>query len=418
MLSSRSTIFSLAKERSAGLRCLRPDFVDVNALRGLCTRRCEPNHCGGECCSDGAGLIDREEFLLRSISELCSEELVTMGLVGRPGVTESTPRRTTLRPMGKCGHTCSWLLLDGRCSLQVLAEAHGQPWWFYKPLACTLFPLRVRSEKRLRRLTADSRSESSTTPPCLRQHGASLPMASLGEECRVINEIWDHDPIAALSSTDPGIVGFDNYGVAAITEKNILWVGELEDYQVVIKVPRDLPATRSISRECDYLEKLSSRRFPQIVANARSLSGYSYPAFEFQRAKIPMYLWLEANPTTHAKVSVIQDLLMACAELEDAGILHQDFCPRNVLVDPNTNEIAVIDFEFAQFTGTETQCLGGEYGFAAPEQYLNRLERCSHLTESFLVGTVLFYAFHPEYLNSKLSFPFSAALPRRMPADC
>jgi predicted Ser/Thr protein kinase len=243
-------------------------------------------------------------------------------------------------------------------------------------------------------------------------------MTGLHEECLVINEIWDHDPIEAMSTTDPDIVGFDNHGVAAITEKNVLWVGELGGQQVVIKVPRQMSAPCSVSRQNHYLKRLNSRRFPQIVAKARSLAGKSYPAFELQKTKIPMYLWLEANLPTHDKVSVTRDLLTACAELEGEGILHQDLCPRNVLVDPDTNHIAVIDFEFAQFAGTETRCVGGENGFAAPEQYLNWLGRCSHLTESFFVGTVLFYAFYPEYLNSKLSFPFTAASPHRMPADC
>src|SRR5205823_3639945 len=54
----------------------------------------------------------------------------------------------------------------------------------------------------------------------------------------------------------------------------------------------------------------------------------------------------------------------------------------------------------------QTECDGGEFGYAAPEQYLNYLGFHSRLTESFFVGAFIYHAFAQLSRRRQRAFPF------------
>jgi hypothetical protein len=59
--------------------------------------------------------------------------------------TAVMPRRFSETVEGFPAHfrntACAFLAPNGRCSLQVLAEARGRHRWYYKPVRCWTFPL-------------------------------------------------------------------------------------------------------------------------------------------------------------------------------------------------------------------------------------------------------------------------------------
>jgi serine/threonine protein kinase len=103
---------------------------------------------------------------------------------------------------------------------------------------------------------------------------------------------------------------------------------------------------------------------------------------------------------------VARDLLQALIALEDAHVFHLDLAPRNVLVNPLSHEIVIVDFEDAIDSEVEVECAGGSFGFAAPEQYLNYLGLHCRLTESFFVGAVVYHAFSNPSQRKDFAFPF------------
>jgi serine/threonine protein kinase len=92
--------------------------------------------------------------------------------------------------------------------------------------------------------------------------------------------------------------------------------------------------------------------------------------------------------------------------LEDLDVYHLDLAPRNVLVHPHDRTVVLVDFEDAVDSAYPVECAGGEFGYAAPEQYLNYLGFHSRLTESFFVGAFVYHAFAQLSRRRQRAFTF------------
>ncbi len=144
--------------------------VDRGQLDDLRLRACRLEECRGVCCKRGArttaGEAARITDLMQRHPELFSalprveRYLVPRDALGQPGaystevVSDSSLGRLGLQSANVAGREptaedmegshCVFRYDDGRCSLQVAAEALGEHKWQYKPLGCWLFPLTVR----------------------------------------------------------------------------------------------------------------------------------------------------------------------------------------------------------------------------------------------------------------------------------
>lgn len=127
---------------------------------------CDIDSCRGMCCYDGVYVNAEEERVLQGLAK---DAKVFFESVGAPvstdpvvdaewrGVTEGrktavAPRdfRETMEsfPAHFDSTACVFLTPEGRCSLQLLAEHERKDPWFYKPLACTMHPIRLSLENK------------------------------------------------------------------------------------------------------------------------------------------------------------------------------------------------------------------------------------------------------------------------------
>jgi serine/threonine protein kinase len=112
----------------------------------------------------------------------------------------------------------------------------------------------------------------------------------------------------------------------------------------------------------------------------------------FVAGHIPLDVWLSTRPREDEIIDVSRDLLRALVALEDLNLYHLDLAHRNVLINPQERTAVIADFEDAIERGNQVECAGGEFGYAAPEQYLNYLGIHNRVTESFFVGAVIYHA--------------------------
>jgi|GEM_PF-603801 len=404
----------LADIRQNKLPLLRPDVVDVQSLKHLRTRRCAPMSCGGLCCREGAGLLPEEMTLLNQIAVAYAEELRVLGVSEAAVETGGSSARTSTIS-GTDGYThCSWLTPDGRCSLQVLGENHIQEAWFYKPLACILMPLRVRSRLGARVLTADHRAfdRSTIMDPCVRYDETAPELESVEDEMAFIAKVWDIDVRAIVDAAErvsfPQPCGASNaIGVVTATQTHVLAAvsAQAGEYIEVLKLCRPDYASSHRSEEESTLRKLAGRWFPTQSERRSDHEGAT--RMSFVAGHVPLNVWLNTRPTENEVLDVTRDLLRALVAMENAQIYHLDLAPRNVLVHPIQGTVVIVDFEDAVNSVSQVECAGGSFGFAAPEQYLNYLGQHSRLTESFFVGAVLYHAFTNPAKRKERAFPFS-----------
>jgi hypothetical protein len=402
-------VAQLAEARRRALPLLRPEVVDVRSLSRLRTRRCAPGSCGGSCCKDGAGLLPEEAHLLDRIARAHAEELSALGVTGA-GIWESSPSPRTSLVTDADGQThCCWLTPDGRCSLQVLGENHVQQPWIYKPLACVLVPLRVRSLAGARVLTADGRTfdPSRAADPCLRGDDAAAALEGVEDEITFIGKVWDLDVRAIVDAANQNQLvsrdGEDAVGVVAATKKHVLWaIGDSDRGVEVLKVP--LASSTADSQERAVLRRLTGRWFP--ASSEDGMEPQRAARMSFIGGHVPLDLWLGTRRREGEVVDVTQDLLHALVALEELGVYHLDLAPRNVLVHPDDRTVVIVDFEDAVDGAGPVKCAGGEFGYAAPEQYLNYLGFHSRLTESFFVGAFVYHAFAQLSRRRQRAFPF------------
>jgi Rps23 Pro-64 3,4-dihydroxylase Tpa1-like proline 4-hydroxylase len=399
--------------RQNALSLLRPDVVDVHALRRLRTRRCSPISCGGECCRDGAGLLQDESPLLEHLALTYTDELSGLGVSSAGLQKNDTSARTSVVKDADGRTHCSWLMPDGRCSLQVLGENHFRQPWIYKPLACILMPLRVRAHLGARVLTADKRVlNNSTVPePCLRNDDTAVTLESVVDEIDFIARVWDIDVRATMDvanqvspeqSRDCG----NTIGVVATTDTHILWaVGGDGERVEVLKIPISENAANAAIEERSALQKVAGRWFPTLLENGCDPEDVT--RMSFVAGHIPLDVWLRTRPREDEIIDVSCDLLRALVALDDLKMYHLDLAPRNVLINPQERTVVIADFEDAIESGRQVECAGGEFGYAAPEQYLNYLGIHSWVTESFFVGAVIYHACTQRDQERLPAFPFS-----------
>jgi hypothetical protein len=123
-------------------------------------RRCALADCRGTCCYDGVPVDDDTARVLQALARersadfqaigaaLPAEVIVDSAWQGRAGKKTAVrpfPFRALVRdyPRHFAETACVFLLEDGRCALQVLAERDGHHPWYYKPIACWLHPIKL-----------------------------------------------------------------------------------------------------------------------------------------------------------------------------------------------------------------------------------------------------------------------------------
>ena len=96
----------------------------------------------------------------------------------------------------------------------------------------------------------------------------------------------------------------------------------------------------------------------------------------------------------------LQQVCLAMGEVHQAGIVHGDLTPSNILID-HSDQITITDFGFSQRPLETTQAastcdqrdllLGGTVGFAAPEQFSNAFGAIGPKTDVYALGAIAYW---------------------------
>jgi hypothetical protein len=186
--------------------------------------RCALADCRGTCCTEGVtlnaeeamvlrGLVRREEAALRALAPAMPAEPIVHDPMDDGDDEEDAPARTALVPRryhgvvaGYPAHfadaACAFLTPDARCALQALADARGQPSWYWKPLACWLHPIALGADAiRLPDAASDrhaardgSEGGFASATPCGRETACGRPAREvLAPELRALGALLARD---------------------------------------------------------------------------------------------------------------------------------------------------------------------------------------------------------------------------------
>lgn len=171
--------------------------------------------------------------------------------------------------------------------------------------------------------------------------------------------------------------------------------------RVAIKMVRSHGAGSQVlqrfRQECRALSRLSHSGIVQVVETG-SVNGNTYLVMEFISG-MSLDMWTKAHiPTTARSIVLIQEILAALAHAHDAGVIHRDIKPHNVMVTKD-GHIKLVDFGVARLTNeegrrtgfrTETGHLVGTFAYMSPEQTDGRSDRIGVTSDVYQVALLLY----------------------------
>ena len=171
--------------------------------------------------------------------------------------------------------------------------------------------------------------------------------------------------------------------------------------RVAIKMVRSHGAGSQVlqrfRQECRALSRLSHSGIVQVVETG-SVNGNTYLVMEFISG-MSLDMWTKAHsPTTARSIVLIQEILAALAHAHDAGVIHRDIKPHNVMVTAD-GHIKLVDFGVARLTNeegrrtgfrTETGHLVGTFAYMSPEQTDGRSDRIGVTSDVYQVALLLY----------------------------
>ena len=181
--------------------------------------------------------------------------------------------------------------------------------------------------------------------------------------------------------------------------------------RVAIKVLRaagaNSQAVQRFRQECRALARLSHPGIVQLIETGVARGGFTYLVMEFVEGQ-SIDAWAQATrPSAQRCIDVLRDVLAALAHAHDAGVIHRDIKPHNVMVTPD-GRVKLVDFGVARLSSdegrrtgfrTETGHLVGTFAYMSPEQADGRSERIGVASDVYQAALMLF-----EMLTGRLPY--------------
>jgi tetratricopeptide (TPR) repeat protein len=150
------------------------------------------------------------------------------------------------------------------------------------------------------------------------------------------------------------------------------------------------------------LQAASRVRHPGIVrvlAVGNERGGGMYVVQEFVEGRpLSVRMEAEANPAPESVLRILADIAYALQALHDAGVVHRDLKPDNILIRPDDTPV-LVDFGIAHVVSNEGAedegLLVGTLRYMAPEQMQGRI--VDHRADLYALGAIAF-----EWLTGRL----------------
>ncbi|MEG5034495.1 AAA family ATPase [Microcoleus sp. AT3-D2] len=189
-----------------------------------------------------------------------------------------------------------------------------------------------------------------------------------------------------------------------------------DQYPVVIKLLRnEYPTFNELIQFRNQYTIAKNLDFPHIVKPLTLevyQNSYALVMEDFGGVSLPTYLKTTTNETQPSQVLPLAEFLQLAIQLTDIihylyqnRVIHKDIKPANILINPDTQKIQLIDFSIASLLPRETQeiqnpnILEGTLAYLSPEQ-TGRMNRGIDYRSDFYSLGVTFY----ELLTGKLPF--------------
>lgn len=189
-----------------------------------------------------------------------------------------------------------------------------------------------------------------------------------------------------------------------------------DQYPVVLKLLRnEYPTFNELVQFRNQYTIAKNLDFPHIVKPLTLEvyhNSYALVMEDFGGVSLPTYLKTATNQTQSSQALPLAEFLQVAIQLTDIihylyqnRVIHKDIKPANILINPDTQQIQLIDFSIASLLPRETQeiqnpnILEGTLAYLSPEQ-TGRMNRGIDYRSDFYSLGVTFY----ELLTGKLPF--------------
>lgn len=121
---------------------------------------------------------------------------------------------------------------------------------------------------------------------------------------------------------------------------------------------------------------------------------------------IPLNEFISQKELTKEEIQLILlQIIQAFCYLHENGIIHQDFNVKNILINPRTHSIRIIDFGISQKINKKNEILPfmdhqGNFKYRAPKSYYDESQNC-YFSDIWGMCLIIFSLFMKKAISSK-----------------
>ncbi len=187
----------------------------------------------------------------------------------------------------------------------------------------------------------------------------------------------------------PEIAGLEIDGELGRGAHSVVYRGKQAGVPCAVKLPRAKARwSRWIYREAVALARVRHAGLPAVL-EVGELDGLPYLVMELVEGETLADRLARGAVDEDSAVAIARQLASVLAAVHDAGLVHRDVKPRNIVVERTSSTLKLVDFGFA--TPMERVGAGdaaGTVAYAAPEQLMPPV-RVDARTDLYAVGRVL-----------------------------
>ena len=167
--------------------------------------------------------------------------------------------------------------------------------------------------------------------------------------------------------------------------------------KIIYSLRGDSQAIQRFRQECRALARLSHAGIVQLLETG-TVNSFTYSVMEFVDG-VTVDQWIKKNQPSPARcIILIQEILSALAHAHDAGVIHRDIKPHNVLVT-QSGQAKIVDFGISSLTNkvglrtgfrTETGHLVGTFAYMSPEQADGDSKKIRAVSDVYQTALMLF----------------------------